>query len=44
MIPNFIECSNVEEANAVNLEIYTFQEKFSATMGKWIFKKRAGQK
>jgi len=40
-IPNFIEASTVEEANAVDLTIYRF-ERYSETKGAYIFIKRRG--
>jgi len=38
---NFIECSTIEEANKLDLEIYTFI-KFSESRQKYIFKLREG--
>lgn len=37
--PNFIEAENVEEANAVDLSVYTFL-KYSETKGVYVFKVR----
>lgn len=38
--PNFRECETVEEANQLNLEVYSFV-KFSDSRDKYIFKKRS---
>jgi len=40
MIPNFIEKSDVDEANAVDLNKYTFLERLSAKKGVYCFKIR----
>lgn len=37
---NFIELQNVEEANKVNLDFYTFLERLSAKKGLYCFKIR----
>lgn len=39
---NFKECKTVEEANSMDLALYTFV-KFSDTRDCYIFKKRAGR-
>lgn len=42
MESNFVECNSVEEANVIDLKVYTFV-KFSDTRNCYIFKKRAGK-
>ena len=39
---NFLEIETVEDANAVNLQTYTFV-KFSDSRNRYIFKKRFGK-
>lgn len=41
---NFVECSTVDEANQVDLNVYTFLERLSASKGKYIFKIREALK
>jgi hypothetical protein len=43
MMINFIECDTVEEANKLDLDIYTFV-KFSETRQKYIFKIRENRR
>jgi len=40
MKENFVEVKSVEEANTVDLNFYTFMERFSATRGTFVFKVR----
>jgi len=42
METNFIECKTVEEANSIDMNVYSFI-KFSDTRDCYIFKKRAGK-
>jgi len=39
---NFLEVETVEEANRIDLKVYSFV-KFSGTRNRYIFKKRAGK-
>jgi hypothetical protein len=39
-LPNFLELVSVEETNKVDLNLYTFLERLSATKGLYIFKIR----
>lgn len=41
MEPNFKECKSINEANQVDLNRYTFLERFSAERGLYVFKLRA---
>jgi hypothetical protein len=38
--PNFIEVSSVEDANKVDLSLYTFCERLEASRGTFVFKVR----
>jgi hypothetical protein len=38
---NFIVADSVEEANQVDMNLYRFVERMSATIGKFVFVKRA---
>jgi len=40
---NFVEVETVDEANDVDLSMYTFCERLSAKRGMYIFKIRASQ-
>jgi hypothetical protein len=40
MKDNFIEVKSVEEANKIDMNQYTFLERFSSTHGSFIFKIR----
>ena len=44
MEKNFIEVNTVEEANAVNLDVYTFLDRVSATRGLYCFKIREAKR
>jgi hypothetical protein len=37
---NFIEVKSVEEANKIDMNLYTFMERFSSTRGSFVFKIR----
>jgi len=39
---NFVECKTIEEANSIDMHMYSFI-KFSDTRDCYIFKKRAGK-
>jgi len=41
---NFVECETVELANKVDLDIYTFCERFSAKKGCYCFKIREAKR
>lgn len=40
--PNFIEVSNIDDANTVDMDVFRF-ERFSDTKGAYIFVRRRGQ-
>lgn len=43
-VKNFIEFDSVDEANTVDLSIYTFLERLSAKKGKYCFKVRESKR
>lgn len=43
-IKNFLELATVEDANVVNLDLYTFLERMSAKKGVYCFKVRENKR
>lgn len=41
---NFVECDNVESANKIDLDVYTFLERISASKGLYCFKIREAKR